>query len=199
MRSGATRKVLARALSIAGHPAIILPAAVIVQAIAIDATAQSTWGVIAASLAIAGSIVLYSLIQVRKGNWTHVDASIKGERVQLNLILAIILFVSGFGSALLGQPPVFTLGFFVVATMVALTLLLNRRLKVSLHTSFAMFASFLFWPSVAFVLGVMLLALAVGWSRLVLGRHTLSEVLVGALIGSIAGIALLVGPLVFTL
>jgi len=199
MRSGAARKVLARALSIAGHPAIILPAAIVVQAIAIDATAQSTWGVIAASLAIAGSIVLYSLIQVRKGNWTHVDASIKSERVQLNLILAIILFVSGFGSALLGQPPVFTLGLFVVATMVALTLLLNRRLKVSLHTSFAMFASFLFWPSVAFVLGVMLLALAVGWSRLVLRRHTLSEVLVGALIGSIAGIVLLVEPLVFTL
>lgn len=182
-------KVIAKGLSIFGHPAIILPAAIIVRTQIGDATSQSMPLIITVSLAIAGVIILYSLFQVRRGNWEHIDASHKSERVQLNFLLMMVLFGLGFVSAVRGQSLVLTVGLLIIGTMVMVALCLNRWLKVSLHTSFAMFAALLFWPNGLVVLCGTLLTLAIGWSRLTLDRHTYLEILTGILIGACAGLA----------
>ncbi|MEP1231651.1 MAG: hypothetical protein ABJG88_13340 [Litorimonas sp.] len=184
-----TTKVIARGLSIFGHPAIILPAVIIVRTQIGDATSPSMPLIMTVSLTIVGVIILYSLFQVRRGHWEHIDASHKSERMQLNFLLMVVLFGSGFVSAVRGQSLVFTVGLLIVGTMVMVALCLNRWLKVSLHTSFAMFAAFLFWPNGLVVLCGTLLTLAIGWSRLTLERHTFLEILTGILIGACAGLA----------
>jgi membrane-associated phospholipid phosphatase len=143
---------------------------------------------VAASIFVAVSGVVYSLVKVRAGQWSHIDASIPQERSQLNLFLACLLF----GAAALlwwtGQPrPIFT-GLAVSGALVAFAHVLRSWLKISLHAAFAAFAASLVWPSLLAVVLVLLLAAGVSWSRVVLRRHTPLEVLVGLLAGGAAGL-----------
>ena len=146
------------------------------------------WAIIAIPTVIVAGVLFYSFTKVRRGNWIHIDASVPTERKQLNIAMTLVLLVSSLVSYLLELPLVLSLGLFVVAMMVGTMLLLDRWLKVSLHMSFALFASSLFLPNFRFVLGGVLLSLAIGWSRIVLGRHTRVEVAAGSLIGATAGI-----------
>lgn len=71
--------------------------------------------------------------------------------------------------------------------LVVTALTLARWLKVSLHAAFAAFATALLWPNgLAVVVGVLVTA-AVIWSRLVLGRHVVVDVMAGLLLGVAAG------------
>jgi len=60
--------------------------------------------------------------------------------------------------------------------------------KLSLHASFAAFAVLLLWPlNLWYVALASIAAVAICWSRLALGRHTLAEVLGGSFLGAVAG------------
>ena len=183
-----SRTVAARALSVLGHPALLMPVSVILAAATKNAPPRVLYAAAAAAVFVAVSVVVYSLVQVRAGRWSHVDASIPRERSQLNFFLAFLLFG---GAALLwwsGQPrPIFT-GLAVGGALVGFALALRGWLKVSLHAAFAVFAASLLWPSLPAVALVLLLAAGVSWSRLVLRRHTLQEVGVGLLAGGLAGL-----------
>lgn len=61
--------------------------------------------------------------------------------------------------------------------------------KLSLHVAFAVFAAGLAWPDLAAMAALTATALAVGWSRLALRRHTAVDVALGALAGTSAGLA----------
>jgi membrane-associated phospholipid phosphatase len=77
----------------------------------------------------------------------------------------------------------------LAGAVVVLASLLRRWLKLSLHAAFAVLAAALLWPAVLATLGVLALAAGVGWSRLVLQRHTRQEVVAGLLAGAAAGVA----------
>ena len=177
-----SRTVAARALSVLGHPALLMPVAVVLAAATKNAPLRVLYAAAAATVFVAVSVVVFSLVQVRAGRWSHVDASIPQERSQLNHFLA---------SALLwwsGQPrPIFT-GLAVGGALVGFALVLRSWLKVSLHAAFAVFAASLSWPSLPAVVLVLFLAAGVSWSRLVLRRHTPQEVVVGLLAGCVAGL-----------
>jgi membrane-associated phospholipid phosphatase len=179
----------ARTLSVIGHPGLLVPAAVAVAASGPEVSPQLLPVALATALAVALIVGLYSLWQVRAGRWAHIDASHPRERHQLNLFLAVLL---GGAAALLwalGQPRSVALGPLLIGLVVALTHLLRRWLKVSLHAACALFAVAMVWPHPLLTPAVALLAAGVAWSRLVLGRHTLAEVLLGLLFGAAAGAA----------
>jgi len=68
-------------------------------------------------------------------------------------------------------------------------------LKVSLHVGFAVFTAVALLPGSPWVGGVAaVVAAAVAWSRLELGRHTLAEVVGGGLLGGAVGVALVFWP-----
>ena len=179
--------IAARVLSIVGHPALLMPAAVAWSASARGAPAQVQHLVVSASIAVALGVGAYSLWQVRAGRWSHVDASMPCERRQLNVFLVLLLF--GVSGALwaFGQPLLVPLGLGLGGAVVLATHLLRRWLKVSLHACFAVYAAALLWPAALAVGAVLLLAAAVSWSRLALRRHTLAEVLAGLATGASAG------------
>lgn len=177
----------ARALSIVGHPALLMPVAVAVAASGPGTPPQLLPVALGTALAVAVLVGLYSLRQVHAGRWSHVDASQPRERHQLNQFLAALL---GGAAVLLwaaGQATPVVLGPLLAAGLVLLAHGLRRRLKVSLHAAFAVFAAALVWPHLGLTLGLGLLAAGVAWSRLVLQRHTRAEVLLGLLFGAAGG------------
>lgn len=177
---------VARTLSILGHPALLMPGAVVWASIARNAPPSVLFTAASASVFVALCVGVYSAVQVRAGRWAHVDASVPRERGQLNLFLALLLFGTAGALWWSGLPrPVF-MGLALSGGLVVVGHLLRRWLKVSLHAGFAVFAAGLSWPSpVAF--GLLALAAGVCWSRLVLRRHTLAEIVVGCVAGGVAG------------
>lgn len=184
-----SRTLAARALSLIGHPALLVPAAVVQGASIRQAPVQVLLVATAVSLLVALIILVYSLAQVRTGCWTHVDASLPRERMQLNLFAAPLLFAAAAVLWWLGQPPAIALGLALGGALVVFAHLLRRWLKLSLHAGFAAFSALLLWPSYLGMLSLLLLAVGVAWSRLVLSRHTPQDVALALLAGATAGLA----------
>ena len=179
---------MASAVSILGHPLLVMPLAAWL-AIRAKGSDGNTTLVVLSSIAVIGLIVLsFTAIQVRSGRWQHVDASATTERRGLNLFL-IGLFVVAAAAAgwYFGHSPI-TVALLLAAAIILFALIVSPWCKLSLHVAFGCFAIFV--PgSLMIGLGFAIFVLVVAWSRLVLGRHNLADVFVGMLAGIAAGIA----------
>ncbi|MEN1940749.1 phosphoesterase [Luteimonas sp. MJ174] len=190
--SQASRTIVARAVSIAGHPAIVVPATITLAAARRDATPAAVGVILFAALAVAVGALVYSFAQVRSGKWAHIDASVPSERSQLNPLLAIALMIAAMALLAAGQDAQVSTGFAMAAAMVGACHLLRAWFKASLHVGFIVFSAFLAWP-LAWVAGALLaLAAIVSWSRLALHRHTVRDVVAGAALGAAAGTGFLI-------
>jgi membrane-associated phospholipid phosphatase len=181
------RFALARAVSIAGHPVVILFVAVVLAASTRGASLRQLWFV-GGGLAAFGFVVLgFSWLQVRSGRWSHIDATARTERNSLNAFLGVICFLAAVLGWFLTYRPYLSVGLALSGTLAVIALLIARWVKVSLHVAFAAFATALLWPiKLAVVAGVLVTA-ALVWSRLVLGRHVAADVAAGLVLGAAAG------------
>lgn len=136
----------------------------------------------------AALVVLYSWLRVRSGAWTHMDASKPQERLQLNRVLALLLCGGALLGWWLGAPSAVLMGVGLSGAIVVLALLLRKRLKLSLHVAFAVFAASLWWPLLPALVVGLVFCVAVAWSRLALQRHTPAEVGLGAAAGVVCGV-----------
>jgi apolipoprotein N-acyltransferase len=136
-------------------------------------------------------LVVLMVRQVRAGAWKNVDASNISERPSLYAVgglgsIALLVYL------LLAQPTSFLIrgsaGFLMMFAVCALA---TRWIKVSLHMAFAALAAttlLLIGSPAGWVLLPFVPALA--WSRLALQRHRPVEVVLGAVIGILTGIAM---------
>jgi membrane-associated phospholipid phosphatase len=184
------RVTLARWLSIVFHPFVMV--GVMVGA---AAAARQTAGEAVRSV---GAVVLFTIVplavlmwrQVRRGQWENVDASNRGERPILYVVggagvVALLAYVVIRQQSFMVRGVVATLG------MMALSAAATRWIKVSLHMAFVALAATALAVARSPIGYLLLLALpALGWSRLVLQRHTPLEVALGAIIGAGAAAAL---------
>lgn len=182
------RHALARTLSILGHPLVVMPASVLVLAAVQGRDARALSAMALALFAMASVVMGWSAWQVRRGGWTHVDASAPSERRGLNRFLLAMLLLST-ALAWSTQREV-AIGLALSAVVVGSGLLTARWLHLSLHVAFAVYAAVLLlrigWPACA---AGLVFACAVAWSRLSLRRHVLRDVLAGAAAGALAGVA----------
>jgi len=184
MRS--TPMVIARILSILGHPLVVVPGAVATLVLHGGASSETLSTLVICG--IAGIVLVFSFWQVRRGRWQHVDASAPAERKSLNLFLAAVLFLSAamafYQLPASGLPLGLALsGFLIVAVM-----LVSPWIKLSLHASFAAFAVVLLWPlKLWYVAPASVAAAGICWSRVLLARHTVVEVLGGSILGALLG------------
>lgn len=180
---------LARAVSIFGHPMLVLPMAVLAIALARGDTGTAAWSALGFG-AFAVLVMGYSRWQVSRGRWTHVDASATDERSTLNRFLLVALTAGALLVAWRGGQPLFALGLALSATMILVAMLTARWCKLSLHLAFVVFAACLLRElGTAWMLAALLFASAVAWSRLALQRHTPRDLVAGAAIGALAGFA----------
>jgi len=105
-------------------------------------------------------------------------------------MLILLLLILTTVSWLADVPRSIALGTTAIFLMVTAASLLNPIIKVSLHTGFSIFVAsvlLLMQPLIAFL--AFGLALAVAWSRVVLQRHTVREVVLGGTLGGIIAAA----------
>jgi hypothetical protein len=181
------RVAVARAVSIAGHPVVLLLVAALIAASTRGASLRQLW-LISGALVTLGVVVLgFSYLQVRAGRWSHIDASVRSERKSLNVFLGVVCLLSAVLLWFLTRRPSMSLGLALSGALIVVALLIARWVKVSLHVAFAAFATALLWPIKLAVVAGALLTAAVVWSRLVLGRHVAADVATGLVLGTAAG------------
>jgi uncharacterized protein YjeT (DUF2065 family) len=181
------RMAFARAISIVGHPVVLVPIAALIAASTLGASSQQLRIIGGAILALGVVVLGYSGWQVRRGRWSHVDASARNERTSLNVFLAVLLLLSAALLWLLTRRSTMPVALAMSSAIFVAALLLARWVKVSLHVAFAAFATALLWPiKLAFLIGVLATA-AVVWSRLVLDRHVAADIVVGLFLGAVVG------------
>jgi membrane-associated phospholipid phosphatase len=142
-------------------------------------------------LLVGGMIVpicWHNYRQVKRGRYTNFDVSHQGQRTQFYPILIGLLGVVMLLLFATNQPVPIRLGTACVLLLLISAYGLNYFIKVSLHTALSCFLVWVIY-SINPMGGVMmgLFALLIAASRLELGRHTVSEVIAGALLGSVAG------------
>lgn len=194
MTRGRFPTLVARGISILGHPVLMTPMAGMAAWMAAGGAVTQARGIVFAGAIAALLVMGYSYRQVRSGAWTHVDASARGERRSLNRFLLGMFVVAAIVGLVLQWPPQLSLGLLLASSMVAATMLAARWCKPSLHLAFAVFSAGLLCAVSAWAVAAGLLAaLAIAWSRLYLGRHVAADLWCGAVIGAAAGVAFWVG------
>lgn len=179
--------LVARALSVIGHPALLMPASIAAAAHMAEAPPALLRLAVGSAVAVALIVGLFSLWQVRSGRWRHVDASLPGERRQLTRLLAALLCAVAALAWAGGYSAPVAAGPLPVALPVLAAHALRTRMKLSLHAAYAAFAVPLLWPALPGAGAAAALALGVAWSRLILRRHTRAEVLIGLVLGACSG------------
>lgn len=181
-------------ISLLAHPFILIPALV---AVVTARTMPPRQAATVVALVVVGAILpmLWIVVRrVRAGAWSDHDVSIREQRTRLYPVAIATALATVVLLFFLAPPGPVVRGTVAVLVLIVAASLINLVLKVSLHTAFAVFTTVALLPDAlpSTVAGV--IALSVAWSRLVLRRHTVSEVLGGAALGLIVGAALLLWP-----
>ena len=183
-------KQVARWVSMLAHPFVMVALLVAVPAMR-QSSGKPVQSVLVAALAVVVPMAVLMFLQVRRGRWSNVDASKPSERPVLFLV-AVAGLVAALGWLLVNDPRSFLVrGMLVVAAFLLLAAFLTRWVKLSLHVAFAALtatALSLLGSPIGYALVAVLPV--VFWSRLVLGRHRVPELLVGLMLGVLTGIVL---------
>jgi membrane-associated phospholipid phosphatase len=177
---------IAQAISAIFHP-LVLPAIAFTILVVTDSTSDVLHKLIVEGVAIVFSVVLlpfYIFFLKRKGVVDSADIIIREQRIN-PLIMAVVSYFIGFLLLrVVGAPSLIQGLMFCYATNTLIIVLITYWWKVSVHTTAIsgplVALAFQFGSIVFPFFGLIPL---VGASRLILKRHTLAQVLVGAAIG----------------
>lgn len=137
---------------------------------------------------VALPISWHNYRKVRQGRYTNFDVSDRRQRTGFYpVLIGLVALVAGL-LVLTGQPRPFWTGAVCLLGLLVGSYGVNRFLKVSLHASLSFYlawAMYLLNPALGLAMAG--LATLVAASRLVLQRHTLPEILLGAGMGLAAG------------
>ena len=177
---------LARAVSIVGHPIIVLPGSALVVS-ARDGLPVQSFAIVLIMTTIGLALIFWARRKVRRGAWEHVDASRPAERRQWNgavltvlvLAAALCFTVDPYAAVVIGA----------AALIILTAMLLSARLKLSQHMAFVALATVIVaFRDPALAAALVVFAFLIAWSRLALDRHTFLEVIAGAITGVLAGV-----------
>jgi membrane-associated phospholipid phosphatase len=186
------KEKLAKIISIIGHPFLTISLFVFVV-LFLNSNAKSasflTFLIIGC---IVTPLVVSMSLKTKKGIYTNFDVSDRKERYSLFSFALPLLFIVTTIVFLTKQPRNICLSLLFASIIVIVSWVVNFFIKSSLHVSLTLFLGFLAIP-INTVLGIFFLALSfpVGWSRIILKRHTIKEVITGAAIGLIIGYIML--------
>ena len=127
--------------------------------------------------------MLYIIIGVRRGKFSDLEVSRRKERVGPVLFSIASALVGLVTLALIKAPKNLQTLLIITAVSAVVLLLITLRWKISFHaSSLAGTVTFLTILYGAIVLPAFLLVVLVSWSRVVLRRHTVTQVVAGALL-----------------
>lgn len=183
---------IANVISTVGHPLITIPLYVVIVLFAFEEVKRAAF----ISLLIVGGIFvplsLRMYLKSRNGSYTNFDVSDRKQRKSLFVFILPLMVVVTFILYKTGQPDGIFLGVLFATILTIVSQVVNFFIKSSLHVSLSIFLSCLMMP-LFFKLAIIMLLFTVliGWSRVVLGRHTKQEVYFGACVGTIVSMVML--------
>jgi len=181
----------AKYISIIGHPLLTIPIGV---SISMFATEKFEKALFISGLLVLGIIAPMSIRMYRKsknGSYTNFDVSDQKQRKSLYYFAMPLLVGVCFILYKTGQSKNLCLGFFLGVVLTVVSQIVNRSIKSSLHVSLNVYLASIIYPLNQFAgLFLLIFTILIGHSRIVLGRHSLKEVLVGAGIGTTISIIL---------
>ena len=183
------KKEFAFFISFIGHPLLTLS---VFSIIAFFTYEESKQALLHSSLIIAGIVLPLTVkmyLNAKKGMYTNFDVSNQTQRqswyvyaVLVLLIVTILLFITD-------QPRTLRLSVLFSLILMAASQAMNYFIKSSLHVSFNIFLSFLIMTmNVPAGILLMIFTILIIWSRLTLKRHTIKEIITGAVLGLTVGI-----------
>ena len=184
-------KNIARWVSILAHPFVMIPLLAATATLHAGRGNELALNVGIVALFAILPIAILTIHQVRRGAWANVDASNPRERPIL-FIVAIASILALIGCLAITQPHSILLrGSEVTLVLLIVCAIITRWIKVSLHlAAAALTATTLLLLKSPIGWGVATILPILAWSRLALGRHTPIELVLGAVLGMIAGIAM---------
>lgn len=176
---------LGRALSIAGHPFILTPLAVAIATWRESARSRLViLGLLAAAML---AVAIHVVRRHRRGEVADIDVSDREQRPAVFRVAIGSLVVVMLALHFTGANPAAFRGAAVATGLFVASAIANVRVKVSLHSAFAMLAAGIVWPAsrpagIAFAVA----ACVIGWGRVAYRRHTPLEVALGLSLGAVA-------------
>lgn len=182
---------VANFLSLLGHPLVLLPLTI---ALTLIGNVSPSRLLTIVAIFTASTVVPMLFIIRRKvaaGTWTDMDVSDHGQRGHLYTVALAITAVSIAVFWLLDLPRGIIAGAVISLILLLAGMAINRYSKISMHAMFGSYCVVILSASnPMFGLGAFALVAAMSWSRVVLGRHSLAQVIMGNLLGAAAGILL---------
>ncbi len=174
------------------HPFVLVPAGILLVSIDRVGAGRALGFVAAVLLLTIVPMAFYIRRRLLAGRFSDHDVSRQKDRPELFLFGLGLMLVSLAVFWLTPGLRFLFPGTLAVTGMILTAALINLWDKVSLHSAFAAYVAVFVamqspWLSAAGVV----VALAVGWSRVVLGRHTRRQVALGLLLGTMTGAGLL--------
>ncbi|MBO0840225.1 MAG: hypothetical protein J2O49_05345 [Sciscionella sp.] len=187
-----TSKRLAMAITEACSPAVVvlvLPAAVGWPATGRHLAATVGYWLVVAVFSGALPMALL-VVGARRGRWDGHHVRNRDGRL-VPMLACLVSTAAGLAILVLAEAPRALLAMnLAMIVVLAVCIVITGWWKISLHTT--VFSSAVAMLAVMYgpvaLLGVAVLA-AVGWSRVALADHTVSQVIAGALVGPLAGAA----------
>lgn len=191
------RAEVARLVSAIVHPiAFPLLTLGVITEIATGSVSQALKWVLVALALVSLPVSILVSYQVLRGRWTDLDVSVRRQRYALYPFGMACMIALALAYAHFGAPQIAVRASLGVALANLLDGLINLAYKVSAHaTGAAVCATLLWFSTLAWGVPAALAALAVGWSRVELKRHTPGQVVLGWLVGVLSTLLALHLPL----
>lgn len=178
------KKFTARAISCVLHPFVLSLLATYLV------TYHSTHNITTSLIWTAGmgivvtAIFLFELYGIKRGFFSNLDVSKRRQRTPLFIFVFLAVFAFMVSILVLKGPMELLVGGVYIIIGIIVVSLVNKKIKVSIHVAgiAAFFVAMGLLYGGIFYVGLLCIPL-VAWSRVVLRRHTVSEVRLGALLG----------------
>jgi membrane-associated phospholipid phosphatase len=184
---------IANIISIIGHPLLTIPIFVIMVLFKYQDLQRAF---LISTLLLGGVFIPLTLkmyIGSRNGTYTNFDVSDKSERQNWYVIVLILLFILTSILFLTNQPRVIKYNALFFFLLLFIAKMGNYFIKTSLHVSLNIFLSFLMMQiNLMYGFSFLGFVFVIAWSRLILKRHTLKEIIYGGLNGLAIGLLSLV-------
>jgi membrane-associated phospholipid phosphatase len=185
------KQTIAKCISFFGHPLLTIPLFVTITMFATEDIGKAALVTFLIVGCIFVPLIAWLYVKSKNGTTTNFDVSDRKQRKSVFVFILPVLMLVTIILYYTGQSKTVCLSLFFGLVITFVSQLVNLRIKSSLHVSMTIYLAFLIMP-LNYIAGivVLLLSVLIGWSRMVLARHTLKEVLWGGGIGLTVGLVM---------